>query len=159
MIAEGKVLRKIHVGKLQSQLIFLLNSSVDALSHFDNTDGASNLLKELFERKELATGSGQGNILALHCALRDESLEFAAPQDRAVGRHDDIAGSGLDAMGVLVIFCSPQAHKVGINITINLKIFSVELSGPMGVTSTLVDSKGNVRASIVADIHHHPNDT
>eukprot|EP00957_Ditylum_brightwellii_P185317 14110864-Ditylum_brightwellii.AAC.1 len=39
------------------------------------------------------------------------------------------------------------------------QIFSAELNGVMGVPITLVGDKGNVRASIVGDIRHRPNDT
>eukprot|EP00957_Ditylum_brightwellii_P032546 2466126-Ditylum_brightwellii.AAC.2 len=190
MVVEDKVLGmqghlgKLHVGKLQSRLVILPNGGVDALHFFGDAKGSSNFLKELFQRKDLVTGNGQGSIFALHCALTDDSLKFAAPQDWTVIHHDNIAGARLDTMGILIILCLPQAHKVSINIRINLKvgtwkwlqdhafvmggqevlsnvlqIFGVKLSGAMGVPSTLVDSKGNVGVSIVGDIHHHPNGT
>eukprot|EP00957_Ditylum_brightwellii_P090642 6903454-Ditylum_brightwellii.AAC.1 len=84
-VAVGKVFGvqgcpgKLHVGKLQSWLVILQNGGVDALHLFGNAKGSSNFLKELFQRKELATGSGQGDILVLHCSLSNENLKFAAP--------------------------------------------------------------------------------
>eukprot|EP00957_Ditylum_brightwellii_P107259 8184099-Ditylum_brightwellii.AAC.1 len=117
MVAEGKVfggqghLGKLQVGRLQSQLVILPNGGVDALCFFSDTKGSSNFHKELLQRKELVTGSGQGNILALHGTLDNDSLKFTDPQKRTASHNDCISGAKLDTMGILISLCLPLAGK------------------------------------------------
>eukprot|EP00957_Ditylum_brightwellii_P148274 11289112-Ditylum_brightwellii.AAC.1 len=80
MITNDKVFgaqgypRKLKVGKLQSCLVILLNCGVDALCFLGDAKGSGGFLKELLQRDQLASRSGKGDILALHCNLGNDGL-------------------------------------------------------------------------------------
>jgi hypothetical protein len=78
--------------------------------------------KLVHEREEITAGSAESNVFCLHGRKqRDLRLHFARPDDRAVGKCDDMPSSTADAVGIIAVFVFPEPSKVCIGVAIEMK--------------------------------------
>ena len=132
-------------------------------------NSTTKLADECNQWKEILACSVEGNIFCLHGRNGYFGLEAGMPEDSAPKGKDNISSATAGTVGIVCMFMAVKTSKVGVRVTIHAwdrrqshdesfvhGAFQVTTDpnecqlmpagGFEGITSTLVDSKGNVRS-------------
>jgi hypothetical protein len=173
--ARGHALR-LQAGKGEGANIVLMNFDVHVGDRRDiKPYRGSKVTNQIDDREQIFTGCAEGNVLGFHGRQSNFCLKLGLPKDRTVEHSNEVPSTATSAMRVLGIFMTVKPSEVGIRVAIHTWIITrthddpfvhcafeipsnayesqlMTASGTESVPSTLMHSKGNVWASVTAEI-------
>ena len=142
--------------------------------------GITEFVDEGNQRDEVFARRAEGNVFRFHGGEGYFSLEAGTPKNGTTKRKDDVSSAAASTVGISCIFMSIKPSKISIGIAVYARIrgwghdealvhraFQVATdpnecqlmpsAGFEGVTTTLVDSKGNVWSGVATKVEEHAN--